>query len=44
MRAHERAPEAVRRRILHAVEDGWWTDGRSPSYRELSAALGGRCV
>jgi repressor LexA len=36
--------EAVRRQLLRAVEDAWRTDGRSPSYRELSAALDGRAL
>jgi repressor LexA len=44
MRARRRDPEAVRRQILQAVEDGWRTDGRSPSYREMSATLGGRSL
>src|SRR5689334_5516387 len=44
LRAHERAPEALQGHILHVVEEGWRTDGRSPSYREMSAALGGRAL
>ena len=34
----------VRRRILRTVEDGWSTDGRSPSYREIRAATGMRAL
>jgi repressor LexA len=30
----------VRLRILRTIEDGWRTDGRSPSYREIRAATG----
>jgi repressor LexA len=44
MRARERVPEAVRRQILLAIEDGWRTDGRSPSCRKVSAALGGQAL
>jgi repressor LexA len=34
----------VRLRILHAVEAGWRTDGRSPSYREIRLAAGIRAL
>jgi repressor LexA len=42
--ARQRAGDALRRQILRAVEDGLRADGRSPSYRELSATLGGRAL
>jgi hypothetical protein len=43
-RSRQQAGEAARRQVPRAVEEGWRTDGRSPSYRELSAALGGRAL
>jgi repressor LexA len=36
--------EDVRVRILHTVEEGWRTDGRSPSYREIRATTGLRAL
>jgi repressor LexA len=32
--------DEARLRILRAVQDGWRTDGRSPSYREIRATTG----
>jgi repressor LexA len=32
--------EEVRLQILRTIEDGWRTDGRSPSYREMRATAG----
>jgi repressor LexA len=34
----------VRLRILRTVEDGWRTDGRSPTYREIRATTGLRAL
>jgi repressor LexA len=34
------ADEAAYQQILHTVADAWRADGRSPSYREISAATG----
>jgi repressor LexA len=34
------AGEAAYQQILQAVGDAWYVDGRSPSYREISAATG----
>src|SRR5262249_42015685 len=42
--SRKHAGEATRRQILRAIEDGWQSDGRCPSYRELSAALNGRAL
>jgi repressor LexA len=36
--------DGVRLRILRAVEAGWRTDGRSPSYREIRMAAGIRAL
>jgi len=36
----QRSGEAVRLRILHAVEEIWRTHGRSPTIREIGAAVG----
>jgi len=43
-RSQQQSGEDVRRRILRAVEAGWRTDGRSPSYREIRVAAGVRAL
>jgi repressor LexA len=36
--------DEVRLRILRTIEDGWRTDGRAPSYREIRATTGLRAL